>query len=231
VNQEPKKPRSKRFGTVETGVFELRPKRWRFRFSVFMGILVIALIVVCRAFLFQTFKIPSGSMFPTLKIGDHIIVNKFIYGISVPGIEGRRWRYRLPQKGDVVVFYRFSEFEDIDSNTHYIKRIVAVPGDVVEVREFRTYVNGVGIGKDDDVFVGPESDLGSTSGRSYGPVELQGGEYFVLGDNHANSRDSRFYGPIHLSDIEGQAEMIYWSWKMEGGSTTVRWGRVGQLIR
>lgn len=196
-----------------------------------MGFSAILLIIIARAFLFQTFKIPSGSMVPTLKVGDHIIVNKFIYGLTFPGSSRRRWRWRLPQKNDVVVFYRFSEFEDIDNNTHYIKRIAAVPGDTVEVKEFRTFVNGVGVGKDDALFVGPDTDPNSTSGRSYGPVTLADDQYFVLGDNQSNSRDSRFYGPIHLDDIEGLAEMIYWSWNISGDSSTVRWERIGQIIR
>ena len=227
----PKRPRSPTFGKLDRRLLLEEQSRRGASLGIIAGLISIALIAFARAFVFQTFKIPSGSMMPTLEIGDHIIVNKAIYGMSLPGSTAKHWRVRLPQRGDVVVFYRFSEFEDRDSNTHYIKRIVAVPGDRIEVKEYRTYINEKPIGRPTDQYVGPENQLENDVGRNYGPVTLENDEYFVLGDNQPNSRDSRFYGPIHLSDIEGLAEMIYWSWFTYAGSSSVRWERVGMSIR
>ena len=221
-----KSPVNPDFGRVESARVSGQPVG---RLIFLMALSAVVAIVICRAFVFQTFKIPSGSMTPTLLIGDHIVVNKFIFGTSLPGRPARLWRMRLPQRGDVIVFYRFSEFEDLNSTMHYIKRIVAIPGDTVEVRNFRTFINGEGVGRETDTFSGPETD--STAGRNYGPIKLGDGQYFVLGDNQANSRDSRYYGPVSIGDIEGLARIIYWSWKFENGSASVRWNRVGTVIQ
>lgn len=199
--------------------------------TVYVGS-AIFIIVVVRAFVFQTFKIPSASMVPTLLIGDHIVVNRFVFGIHLPGLSGKILRIGAPKRGDVVVFSRFSEYEDQDADTHYIKRIVAGPGDEVKVVEYRAFVNGEPIGKDDQA-TNPEFHpmFPERSGREFGPLKLGEGEYFVLGDNLPNSRDSRFYGPIHGEDIEGRAEFVYWSWDSQGGSASVRWDRIGRRIR
>ncbi len=227
----PKRPRSPTFGKLDrTLLLEERSRRGA-SLGIIAGLASITIIAFARAFVFQTFKIPSASMTPTLEVGDHIIVNKAMFGISFFGSERKFWRVRLPRRGDVVVFYRFSEFEDRDANTHYIKRIVAGPGDRIEVKEYRTYINGHPVGRSTDHFVGPDNQLENDVGRNYGPVTLADDEFFVLGDNQPNSRDSRFYGPIHLDDIEGLAEMIYWSWYTYGGSSSVRWERVGKAIK
>ncbi len=192
----------------------------------------IFVIVFVRAFVFQTFKIPSASMMPTLLVGDHIVVNRFVFGVHLPGMSGKIFQLATPGRGDVVVFSRFSEYEDQDADTHYIKRIVGVPGDEVKVVDYRAFVNGRPIGKAADS-VSPEfhSVFPEHTGREYGPVKLADGQYFVLGDNLSNSRDSRFYGPIQGEDIEGRAEFIYWSWDVQAASTSVRWDRVGRRIR
>lgn len=220
-----------KFGRVSAIRQQRRQERYRsLWWFIFVGT-AISIIVVVRAFLFQTFKIPSGSMVPTLLIGDHIVVNRFLYGIHLPGAQGKILRFRRPSRGDVVVFARFSEFEDQDSDTHYIKRIVAVPGDVVEVKDYRAYINGSPVGKNDTQTV-PDfhPGLADQGARIYGPVTLADGQYFVLGDNLSNSRDGRYYGPISEDDIEGRAEFVYWSWDVQGTSASVRWDRVGKAI-
>ncbi len=225
-----KRPRSKTFGHIDRSVLH-SPARSGIYLGIAVSIVSLFVIVLGRVVFFQTFKIPSASMTPTLEVGDHIIVNRFSFGAGILGSRRKFWRQRLPQRGDVVVFSRFSEFEDRDPGTHYIKRIVAVPGDTVEVREYRTYINGQAQGTDGQSFVSSENHLENDVGRSYGPVVLEQDEYFVLGDNQANSRDSRFYGPISLSDIEGKAELVYWSWYTYRGNSSVRWERIGKWIR
>ncbi len=204
----------------------LRPLGW-----IVFVVSAIAVIVFVRAFLLQTFKIPSGSMQPTLEIGDHIVVSRFVYGLRIPGKTERVLVLAEPERHDVVVFSRFSEFEDLDADTHYIKRIVGVPGDTIRVEDYRTYVNDKLVGGD-NVEISPElrGGIPENAGRRYGPVTLNKGEYFVLGDNLSNSRDSRFFGPINAKDIEGRAIMVYWSWRVEGNSASVRWDRVGKII-
>ncbi len=230
MSEKVKRPQSDTFGVIDRKILAAE-RHWGWTFGIVAALLTIILVAFARAFLFQTFKIPSASMVPALQIGDHIIVNKFVYGTVFGGSNERYWQVRKPRAGDVVVFYRFSEFEDRDNNTHYIKRIGAVPGDIVEVKDYRTFINGRAYGLADQRFVGLETQLESNLGKDLGPLTLRSDEYFVLGDNQANSRDSRFYGPIHFADIEGKAEMIYWSWNTAGESTKVRWERVGKYIR
>lgn len=194
----------------------------------------IILALLIRAFLFQTFRIPSTSMSPTLVVGDHIIVSKLTYGFYLPGMSRRVLASRRPTVGDVVVFYRFSEFEDIDENVHYVKRVIAVPGDDVQVRKGLPIVNGKEVrlpsSAAEHSAAGSAEDVGEIAVRDYGPVKLGQDEFFVTGDNRPNSKDSRFYGPIHLDDIVGRAVIIYWSWGSPG-FLGVRWSRIGRLVR
>lgn len=173
----------------------------------------------------QTFKIPSASMEPTLLIGDHIVVNKMAYGFF-----GNTYRplpfQRSPQRGDIVVFSRFSPYETKDPETHYIKRIVAAPGDTVEVHGGVTTVNGIEVSR-----VTAKSTVVGHESADVGPHQLAANEYFVVGENASESKDSRFFGPINLSDIEGRAEVVYWSWDYSGPQARVRWERVGVGIR
>ena len=196
---------------------------------ILVSCLTVLLAIFIRAFVAQTFKIPSSSMTPTLLVGDLILVNKLSYGLTLPGMHTRLFSGSLPQKRDVVVFYRFSEFEDVDSDKHYIKRIAAVPGEIVEVKDFTTYVNGEAVQYLNSK-VDREALLSQSQSGVYGPVKLRDGEYFVLGDNRDNSQDSRYFGPIHLSDIQGKAVYIFWSWKPDGSTFDVRWERVGTRI-
>lgn len=181
----------------------------------------VSLFTVVRGFFFQTFRIVSSSMEPALLPGDLILVQKSAYrGIAWLGnaIEGG-----LPQRGDIVVFSRFSEFQSVDPNTNYIKRIVGVPGDTVTV-----YRDGIVVGTE------PQRNEIEQSGDNgevlFGPMQLRAGQYFVSGDNMQNSQDSRYYGPIHVHDIIGRAVGIIWSVDRFMGGFRPRWERFASTI-
>ena len=184
--------------------------------------LLLALFI--RTFIVQAFKIPSGSMIPTLQIGDHILVNKLAYGVRVPFWEQYLVRFGEVQRGDVVVFV-FPE----DRSKDFIKRVVAVAGDRVEVRGKNVYVNGKQI---DDPYAHFEGDdpqaFGVSTRDDYGPKTVPENHVFVLGDNRDRSYDSRFWGFVDLGEVRGKAFLIYWSW--DGGDRWVRWERLGNLI-
>jgi signal peptidase I len=179
----------------------------------------LLLALVIRTFVVQAFKIPSGSMIPTLEIGDHILVNKFIFGprFEVPLTQmslGQLPGLRAPAPGDVIVFI-YPKEPDKD----YIKRVIAVGGQTVEVRGTQVMVDGV---------VQPDSHA-HYSGRhtDYGPTRVPEGTVFVMGDNRDQSYDSRFWGTVPLANVKGLAMVIYWSW---GGENYVRWERLGHLV-
>lgn len=184
--------------------------------------LILALFI--RTFIVQAFKIPSGSMIPTLQIGDHILVNKLAYGVWIPFWDRYLVQFRSPQRGDVVVFI----FPD-DRSKDFIKRVIGVGGDVVEVRGKKIYVNNV---PQEDSHAHFESD-GSAGGDmpirdDYGPTRVPDHQLFVMGDNRDRSYDSRYWGFVDLNDVQGKAFLIYWSW--DGGDRWVRWERIGGLI-
>jgi signal peptidase I len=170
--------------------------------------LVLALII--RTFVVQAFKIPSGSMEDTLLIGDHLLVSKFIYGMQIPFTEKRILTFRHPRQGDVIVF-EFPEDRNKSyfSRRDFIKRVVGVPGDVVEVREKQVYVNGLkyelpqAIHKEKDLIpaeYGPRDFMK--------PVTVPEGQYFVMGDNRDRSYDSRFWGFVTDPEIKGKAFLV-----------------------
>lgn len=192
--------------------------------------LVLALFI--RTFVIQAFKIPSGSMLPTLLIGDHLLVNKFIYGIKIPFKGTALIPIKEPQRNDVIVF-KFPQNPKLD----YIKRVVAVGGDTVESRDKVLYVND----KPFDDKYGRHIDdsvMGPASGPrdNFGPVTVPEGKVFVMGDNRDNSFDSRFWGFVDHRAILGKALVIYWSWDVEepvfslSRLQSIRWNRVGDII-
>jgi signal peptidase I len=184
----------------------------------------LLLALVIRTFIVQAFKIPSGSMLPTLQIGDHILVNKFLYGprLEVPLTQmslGQLPGLRHPQAGDVVVFVWPK-----DRTKDFIKRVIATEGQTVEMRQKQVYIDGK-----------PWDDPHATytaghpgAGDNFGPVTVPPGHIFVMGDNRDQSYDSRFWGPVPMSDIKGKALIIYWSW--DGPDRWVRWDRLGRLV-
>jgi signal peptidase I len=187
------------------------------------GLVAIVLAIVIRCFVFQAFKIPSGSMIPTLAVGDHILVNKFVYGVRLPYLRTEIIPVSTPRRGDVVVFI-YPQEEDKD----FIKRVVAIGGDVVEVRDKRVYVNDQ-LADDPHAHYDPhEADRTVPTRDNFGPFTVPPGYIFVMGDNRDHSYDSRFWGPVSLDKVKGKAFLIYWSW--DGGGRWVRWERIGELI-
>jgi len=184
-------------------------------------ILALILALFIRTFVVQAFKIPSPSMVPTLLIGDHILVNKFLFGFHIPFSDGKIMAIREPKRGDVVVF-RYPRDRKLD----FIKRCIAVGGETVEVRDKQVFINGEPIVVPQAVFL----DRGSLmNGRdNFGPVTVPEGSIFVMGDNRDNSNDSRFWGFVDLADVKGKAMVIYWSW--DKGKKWPRWGRIGDGI-
>ena len=156
----------------------------------FIEALAVALILALaiRAFLFQAFTIPSGSMLNTIQIGDYLLVNKFLYGVKIPFTDKYLFRGRDPQRGDIIVF-KFPGDESVD----YIKRIVGVPGDVIEVKNKQLYRNGEPVQESYIRHTHPDF-IGRLD--NIGPVTVPEDEYFVMGDNRDNSEDSRAWGSV-----------------------------------
>jgi signal peptidase I len=187
------------------------------------GFVALLLAAFIRSFVVQAFKIPSGSMIPTLLIGDHILVNKFVYGVRVPFFGTQILPVGKPRRGDVVVFI-YPQDEDKD----FIKRVVGVEGDEVEVRDKHLYVNGEAVSDPHANFAEGEDGRMVSPRDNFGPFKVPPGNIFVMGDNRDRSYDSRFWGPVALDKVKGKAFLIYWSW--EGGGRWVRWERIGDLI-
>jgi len=185
--------------------------------------LLLALFI--RTFIVQAFKIPSGSMIPTLQIGDHILVNKLAYGVRLPFWENYLLSFSKVQRGDVVVFI-FPE----DRTKDFIKRVVGVAGDSVEVRGKKVFVNGKQVDDPHAHFEGDDPQAAGLPARDdYGPRMVPEHHIFVMGDNRDRSYDSRFWGFVDLDEVRGKAFLIYWSW--DGADRWVRWERLGSLIR
>jgi signal peptidase I len=196
--------------------------------------LLIALLV--RTFVIQAFKIPSGSMENTLLVGDHIFVNKFVYGYHVPYTKGRVLQFSTPRREDIIVFV-FPE----DSSKDFIKRVIAVPGDTVEIREKVVMLNGEPLHETFTRFADGNPMNGFVRGRdNMPPVTVPEGKYFVMGDNRDRSYDSRFWGFVDEEAIVGKALFIYFSldWGVDlrwyevwRYPELVRWDRIGDLLK
>lgn len=204
---------------------DIRPKKGRLRENIEAIIVAILLALFIRTFVVQAFKIPSGSMKQTLQIGDHILVNKFIYGIKMPFWGKTIIPVKEPKHGDIIVF-RFPEDPDKD----FIKRVIGVEGDVVEIRDKVVYINQKRLNHD----YGVHSDPGIIAGRSqprdnFGPVKVPPDSLFVMGDNRDHSYDSRFWGFVDLKAVKGKAFIIYWSWDKETFSP--RLNRIGDILK
>ena len=204
---------------------------------------VLLVVLVLRSFLFEPFRIPSGSMIPTLLVGDYILVNKFAYGVRLPVVDTKILDTGAPERGDVAVF-RFPA----DPRLDYIKRVIGLPGDTVAYRDKRLFVNGEEVGfSGGEPYVSPVSDavvagatryeetLGGVThdilvfdqGFSGGNVtEVPEGHYFMMGDNRDRSNDSRFWGVVPEENLVGKARFIWMHWN--GG---ILWNRLGETIR
>jgi signal peptidase I len=183
--------------------------------------LVLALFI--RSFIVQAFKIPSGSMLPTLQIGDHILVNKFLYGLRLPyPFEKMVAQWGQPHQGDVIVFVYPK-----DRSKDFIKRVIAVGGETVEIRHKHVYLNGEKVEIPEATFADESREIPGLR-DNYGPTTVPPHKLFVMGDNRDRSHDSRFWGFVDLNDVKGKAFLIYWSW--DGEDRWVRWERIGSLI-
>ncbi|MDE7468831.1 MAG: signal peptidase I [Desulfovibrionaceae bacterium] len=190
-------------------------------------VIAVALAMVIRLFIVQAYRIPSASMLQTLQIGDHILVNKFLYGIRVPFTDSILIPISDPQFGDVAVF-RYPE----DPSKDYIKRIIGLPGDTIELKNKVLYRNGEPVEESYVHYENPEYDNRYIA-DTFGPIVVPQDSYFVLGDNRDNSEDSRYWGFVKREAIVGKAWRIYWSWASgaEGGFwNKIRFNRIGSKI-
>jgi signal peptidase I len=199
-------------------------KKGALRENVEAILVAVVLALFIRTFIVQAFKIPSGSMLHTLEIGDHILVNKFIYGVKIPFTGKTLIPVKDPKRGDIVVF-KYPK----DPSKDYIKRVIGVGGDTIEVRRKRLFVNGKPARYEQAIHVDYRILPATDAPRDFfGPVKVPEGSLFVMGDNRDQSSDSRFWGFVDLDEVKGKAFIIYWSWDKE--EFGVRWDRLGNLI-
>ena len=207
---------------------------------------VILAVLLLRSFLVEPFRIPSGSMMPTLLVGDFILVNKFAYGIRLPVVNTKIIEIDEPERGDVVVF-RYPKDPSVD----YIKRVVGLPGDTIRYTNKVVYINGQPAGQvPAGVYLGKGSGV-SMSGASkrreqlgdlqhdilvmprtpgvQGEYAVGEGEYFVMGDNRDNSNDSRYWGTVPEENLVGKAFRIWMNWDSANGG--IDWDRIGMKIQ
>ena len=191
---------------------------------------VLLIVLVFRSFLFEPFKIPSGSMIPTLLVGDYLFVSKFSYGIHIPNeiplldiklFDDIILFPEIPERGDVIVF-KYPKDEKKD----FIKRVIGTPGDLLEIRNQKVYINNKLI---DEPYTWHQDANGNMPKRdNIAPLLIPPGMLFMMGDNRENSQDSRFWGFLDARKVKGKAQNIYWSWDSKGGS--VRTERFGKSI-
>lgn len=194
---------------------------WEYAKAIITALILAMLI---RTYIIQAFKIPSGSMIPSLLVGDHILVNKFLYGTKIPFSGKRAFMFKKPERGDIIVF-KYPENPSKD----FIKRVVAVEGDVIESKNKMIHVNGNKVNEPyaqhTDSSMRP---MGIEPRDNFGPVIVPKNKYFVMGDNRDQSYDSRYWGYVDIKDVKGKALILYWSWDSE--KSWVRLGRIGSLI-
>jgi signal peptidase I len=176
-------------------------------------VIAVILALFVRTWVVQAFKIPTGSMENNLLIGDHLLVNKFVFGPTPLAIGRKVLPVRDPKRGDIVVF-KYPDEPDRD----FIKRIIGLPGETVELRNKKVYINGQPVDEPYVHFLSPPSsdyqEVTSFDVRErYGPVTVPPNQYFVMGDNRDNSQDSRYWGFLPRGYIKGKAALIYWSYE------------------
>lgn len=207
---------------------------------------VLLIVFLLRSFVFEPFRIPTGSLEPTLLVGDFILVNKYDYGVRLPVVHNTIIESNTPQRGDILVF-RFPPNPSVD----YIKRVIGVPGDKISYINRELYVNGNKIPqtflsavsvkdgvnemlnlqeKEEDllgikhhIYINP-----SVRSRDYNEIIVPKDSYFVMGDNRDDSADSRFWGFVSQKDIVGKAVMVWMSW--DSDKFGIRWDRIGKSI-
>ena len=192
-------------------------------------VVAVILALFIRTFVVQAFKIPTGSMEQNLLIGDHLLVNKFVFSPTATDAERSLLPVTSINRGDVIVF-KYPE----DPERDFIKRVIGLPGDVVEVRHKRVYIDGRPLDEPYVYYLRPPSAAASPFGvadlrEQYGPVTVPPSEYFVMGDNRDNSQDSRYWGFLPRDLVKGRALIIYWSY--ESGADELYATGSGSVIR
>ena len=192
-------------------------------------VVAVILALFIRTFVVQAFKIPTGSMEQNLLIGDHLLVNKFVFSPTATDAERGLLPVTSINRGDVIVF-KYPE----DPERDFIKRVIGLPGDVVEVRHKRVYIDGRPLDEPYVYYLRPPSAAASPFGvadlrEQYGPVTVPPSEYFVMGDNRDNSQDSRYWGFLPRDLVKGRALIIYWSY--ERGADELYATGSGSVIR
>jgi signal peptidase I len=178
-------------------------------------VIAVILALFIRTFVVQAFKIPTGSMENNLLVGDHLLVNKFVFAPTESAVERALLPTQPIRRGDVIVF-KYPEEPERD----FIKRVIGLPGETLEMRHKRIYINGSPIDEPYVHFLQPPSavdqEVASYDVRErYGPVTVPADQYFVMGDNRDNSQDSRYWGFLPRDYVKGKALMVYWSYKTD----------------
>ncbi len=208
---------------------------------------VILVVLLLRSFLVEPFRIPSGSMMPTLLVGDFILVNKYVYGIRLPVINEKIINVSSPKRGDVAVF-RYPKDPSVD----YIKRVIGLPGDTIAYHNKQIYVNGEPLPLEEkNIYEGVGAGVSSSGDvvkqeqingilhnilidnrRPIGDFEysIPAGQYLVMGDNRDNSNDSRYWGTVPEANLVGRAFMIWMNWD-SANSSWIGWSRIGTTIK
>jgi signal peptidase I len=205
-------------------------------FREYFESLVIAVILALfvRTWVFQAFKIPTGSMEPNLLVGDHLIVNKMIFAPTITGVERALLPVRPIRRDDVVVF-KYPQ----DPERDFIKRAIGLPGERLELHRKTVYINGTPLNEPFVYFLEPPSTSGPPRTddlrEEYGPVTVPAGQYFMMGDNRDNSEDSRYWGFMPASYVKGQALFIYFSidesQPLSHLFSAIRWSRLLRRVR
>jgi signal peptidase I len=204
-------------------------------------VVAVILALFIRTFVVQAFKIPTGSMEPNLLVGDHLLVNKFVFAPTATALERMLLPMRVLHRGDIAVF-KFPEEPERD----FIKRVIGLPGDTIELRQRELYVNGAKLDEPYAHYLFKQGEGGESAvfdvRERYGPVTVPADHYFMMGDNRDNSQDSRYWGFLPAHYVKGRALMIYWSFEPPAGEqapglggfistlgsifTTTRWNRL-----
>ncbi len=180
-------------------------------------ILALACAMLIRTFLVQPFKIPSESMRNTLLVGDHLLATKFDYGLKIPFTDIYFYDGRAPERGEIIIL----EYPK-DPDTYFIKRVVGIPGDTIEIRNKQFYRNGEPV--QESYIRHTEPDKIEPIRDNFGPIVVPPNKFFVMGDNRDNSLDSRFWGFVDRKAVVAKSRILYWSWE---SLTKIRWSRIG----
>lgn len=209
-----------------SGIHRLAPKAKLFLKSLLLAFVLLFLI---RTFIFKACVVPTGSMLKSIQIGDYFFVNRLAYGLDIPFSDTNLFG-SMPDRGDIVLFTPPEQEDKVIAWTrdNYIKRVIGVPGDTIEIRNKVLFLNGKKESFSGAIYRDPNV-LGTSSPRDQlSQLTVPPGYVFVMGDNRDFSRDSRFWGFLPLDLIQGKAGMIYWSWDKD--SSSIRWDRIGTVL-